>query len=401
MKKTKLSRRQLLQSSLQLSAALGTMVATTDVAKALSFAPGFRQRGNYWMPNNISTTSAPAARVAACFCWTGSKFFIWGGMVSWVASNTGALYDPFSDTWSATSTGTDCPTARYNAVCLWTGTEVIVWGGTVDGSSYLTTGSKYNPNTNTWTAMAGTAPSARAYNTFYWNGTYVVVWGGEDIGGIPLGDGKRYDPSGNTWLPIAAGGPTARTGLIGISFTATDTIMWGGFDGAACVNTGARYNPNSNTWSSMTSSGGTLGGRANSVVVSTGSKILIWGGQNSAGAMQVDGAQYDPVGDSWTGITTTGAPSARFLLPPGAIWTGTRMLIWGGATDYSFSSPTNTGYSYDPLANSWTAFTTTGALTARSDHAYAWTGSHLVIWGGSSHALGSTYTDGKMYKPIL
>ncbi len=41
-----------------------------------------------------------------------------------------------------------------------------------------------------------------------------------------------------------------------------------------------------------------------------------------------DGGQYDPVGNAWTATTTTGAPSARQYHT--AVWTGSRMIVWGG-----------------------------------------------------------------------
>jgi hypothetical protein len=41
------------------------------------------------------------------------------------------------------------------------------------------------------------------------------------------------------------------------------------------------------------------------------------------------GGQYDPVGDSWTATTTTEAPSARELHT--AVWTGSHMIVWGGS----------------------------------------------------------------------
>ena len=51
------------------------------------------------------------------------------------------------------------PETYHTAV--WTGTEMIVWGG-INGSSYLNTGGRYNPGTDSWTATSTTnAPDAR------------------------------------------------------------------------------------------------------------------------------------------------------------------------------------------------------------------------------------------------
>jgi len=40
------------------------------------------------------------------------------------------------------------------------------------------------------------------------------------------------------------------------------------------------------------------------------------------------GGRYDPGTDSWTATNTTNAPSARALHT--AIWTGSEMIVWGG-----------------------------------------------------------------------
>jgi N-acetylneuraminic acid mutarotase len=54
--------------------------------------------------------------------------------------------------------------------------------------------------------------------------------------------------------------------------------------------------------------------------------MIVWGG--AGGTLLNDGGQYDPVGDSWTATTTTGAPSGRAYHT--AVWTGSRMIVWGG-----------------------------------------------------------------------
>jgi len=52
--------------------------------------------------------------------------------------NSGARYEPLTDTWTPTSTA-DAPLGRYSHTATWTGSEMIVWGGypTDGGSSYL------------------------------------------------------------------------------------------------------------------------------------------------------------------------------------------------------------------------------------------------------------------------
>src|SRR5262245_23490412 len=62
--------------------------------------------------------------------------------------------------------------------------------------------------------------------------------------------------------------------------------------------------------------------------------------------------------DSWSPISTAGAPEARYGHT--SIWTGDRMLVWGGQT----SVLTNTGASYDPRQDTWTDLSMAGAVPA-------------------------------------
>lgn len=64
-----------------------------------------------------------------------------------------------------------------------------------------------------------------------------------------------------------------------------------------------------------------------------------------------------------------------------AVWTGSRMIVWGG---YDGSSTYyNTGGVYDPDENEWTSVSTTGAPTARYFHTAVWTGNEMIVWGGT------------------
>ena len=67
---------------------------------------------------------------------------VWGGVVGGGGdTNTGGVYDPATDSWTATSTA-GAPTARYYPVSVWTRSRMIVWGG-VYGGAGLNTGASY------------------------------------------------------------------------------------------------------------------------------------------------------------------------------------------------------------------------------------------------------------------
>lgn len=128
----------------------------------------------------------------------------------------------------------------------------------------------------------------------------------------------------------------------------------------------------------------------------TGSEMVVWGGTPDLATVLNTGGKYNPSTDSWTATTTTGAPTARIGEGVWSVWTGTEMIIWGGSAN--FLTVLNTGGRYNPSTNSWTATTTTGAPTARNATTAVWTGSEMIVWGGDD--LGTTYFNtGGRYNP--
>jgi Protein metal binding site. len=57
--------------------------------------------------------------------------------------------------------------------------------------------------------------------------------------------------------------------------------------------------------------------------------MIIWGGGDFGQFnFRTTGGRYNPSTDTWTGITTTGAPGPR--QGASAVWTGIEMVVWGG-----------------------------------------------------------------------
>ena len=55
------------------------------------------------------------------------------------------------------------------------------------------------------------------------------------------------------------------------------------------------------------------------------------------------GGRYNPSTDSWTATSTTNAPEAPIYHT--AVWTGSEMIVWGGSDDLTHL---NTGGQYNP-----------------------------------------------------
>ena len=96
--------------------------------------------------------------------------------------------------------------------------------------------------------------------------------------------------------------------------------------------------------------------------------------------------------DTWTATSTTGAPDGRYLNT--AVWTGSEMIVWGGTDQVSDFA---TGGRYDPSTDSWTATSTTNAPEARDSHTAVWTGSEMIVWGGANFP--SIFNTGGRYNP--
>ena len=222
----------------------------------------------------------------------------------------------------------------------------------------------------------------------------MIVWGG--TGGSYLNTGSVYDPATDGWKDTSTtGAPSGRTYHTAV-WTGSKMIVWGGYDSGApgyYLNTGGVYDPASNTWAA-TSTTGAPSKRQNHTAVWTGSKMIVWGGfpDGVGGFYANTGGLYDPATDSWTAMSTTGAPSGRYYHT--AVWTGSKMIVWGGSGSSGYA---NTGGVYDPATDSWTAMSTTGAPSARQYHTAVWTGTRMIVWGGYG-ASGYANTGG-VYDP--
>jgi N-acetylneuraminic acid mutarotase len=129
-------------------------------------------------------------------------------------------------------------------------------------------------------------------------------------------------------------------------WTGSEMIVWGGTTNNGVADTGAAYNHTTDTWRLIATPPVTLSSRSNHTAIwtgPTGIAMVVWGGQDGAGNLLNDGGRYDPATDSWrTTDLTINVPTERF--DHTAVWTGSKMIVWGG-NDSTF---TNTGGRYTP-----------------------------------------------------
>ena len=343
--------------------------------------------GNAWSTLTV-TGQTPSPRLGPTAVWTGAELVLWGGIesVGNTVLGTGARYLPALDAWLPVTT-VSAPLARRNHKGVWTGTEMIVWGGdnpTVPGG-YLDTGARYDPLTETWTptTTAG-APSARRFHTATWAGTRMMVWGGENAPQPApfLATGGLYDPATNTWSPTSlAGAPTARVGHTAV-WTGSEVIVWGGgaADGQPSAR-GARYVPATGTWTATPLPNAPAPTSGHSAVW-TGSDMIVFGG--TVGADRI----YRPSTSTW--IFLQGQDGLGLRANMATVWSGIHMIAWGGSYPFGNGSPSK-GSRYNaaaPLGAAWSLMSELGAPNQDINVVAAWTGQSLVVWGGGSSTGG-------------
>ena len=346
---------------------------------------------NSWSPT--SSINTPSVRANHSAVWTNNEMIIWGGSFysgTYYYLNTGARYDPASDTWIAAST-TNAPVGRSGHSAVWSGNLMLIWGGgTPDKTN---TGGRYNPATDSWMPTStSNAPSPRLLQTAVWTGTEMIIWGGNGYSYYSLNSGARYDPLTDSWVPTSMNNaPTPRISHTAV-WTGVEMIIWGGMIFPGWTNTGSSYNLALNSWT-PTSPINALAARDLHTAIWTGKEMIIWGGVGSD--YFNDGSRYNPASDSWTPISMIGTPALRF--GHSAVWTGTEMIIWGGQN--TINVKLNTGARYNPNSNSWIPTTLVNAPEGRLFFTAIWTNSEMIVWGGNGTGDISLNNGGR-YNPI-
>lgn len=295
-------------------------------------------------------------------------------------SAQGYRYNYVTDTWTWMDT-TNAPLASHAHAIDAAATELLVWGGVNSGGTAVNTGAKYNPSSNTWTTMSASGLTARKFVHSLWTGTVWIIWGGLNNSDAYLGSGSRYNPSTDSWSPITAtNAPSAREGGV-VAWTGTEMIIWSGRDGPwATVNGGSRYNPSTDIWTTMSSSGQPVA-RMYGYGAWTGTEMVTWGGIRSTGTYMETGGKYNLSSDTWSSTTTANAPTGRY---GGTFrWTGSEIITWGGR---DATTAYNDGAKYSPTWNRWVTMSMVDVPAVRHGMSSSWIAvdNKMLVFGGSN-----------------
>lgn len=309
------------------------------------------------------------------------QLFVWGA-----GFQRGFVYTEATDRWRPVATAGQ-PPPRAGASVVWANGRVLWWG--------TRAGHVYDPATDTWSAMETIgAPSARERHSAVWTGTRMIVWGGQNEVDPRFGfarDGALYDPVQNTWTAMSTeGAPSGRVRHVTV-WTGTRMLVWGGQNEHGALADGAAFDPVANRWTPIASANAP-GPRFLHSAVWTGSEMFVWGGRGCADNDELeeddntcdDGARYDPVKDHWLSISDKDAADVR--VASAAVWSGREVILWGGL------DADQTGRRWEPIRDAWLRIQTANAPAGRGGAFAFWTGSRMLVWGGEPHpATGGYY----------
>ncbi|HTY89090.1 MAG TPA: kelch repeat-containing protein [Candidatus Acidoferrum sp.] len=162
-------------------------------------------------------------------------------------------------------------------------------GGLDDTGQPLASAERYNPDADTWTAIAP-LPAARYNFPAVFNGTnQIYIFGGRTnaTAGAEIATVLRYSVNANTWtavapMPVATAGSAAALGVDGKFYVV------GGVSGGVATSVVQVYNPTANTWEFSTPLPEALS--ASAMGVDSLGRLIVMGG------MDING---NDVGDVW------------------------------------------------------------------------------------------------------
>lgn len=337
--------------------------------------------------------------------WTGSEMIIWGGRallelepgddrvptgysydprtgketpILEEVYRDGAAYDPKADSWQKLP---PAPIEEgYVQKAAWTGRELLLW---LRNDQNRLVGAAFDPATDSWRTLPfHPFGEAFAYATV-WTGREMIIAAGIDYSGRRPPRGAAYDPVADTWreLPPSPLAPPDWTNGV---WAGKEMVIWGG--GGACEGCppwsgGFAHDPASDSWRELPEA--PIEGRADFQATWTGRELVIWGGQAGPSG-RADGASYVPADNNWGQISRSPL-DARYWAAH--VWTGREVIIWGGYNAYAPEESRRVfadGAAYDPAADAWTMLAA-APLGPRCGHSAVWTGSHVIVWGGTEH----------------
>ena len=278
------------------------------------------------------------------------------GRVLVVGGPRSELFDPATGEWTATGPVVQ-PRRQHVATLLADGSVLVVGGGAdLDGETASASAELYDPTTQTWSATGSMLTARSAPTATLLADGRVLVAGGSSQGGsvVAITSAELYDPASGTWS--AAGDMTvARVGHTATLLTDGRVLVAGGTsaDGWFGLASAELFDPASGTW---TATPDMVTPRADhtATLLPNGQVLIVGMGS---------GELYDPAGNVW--IKTGPMHSPNFAdypydQPNNAYHTATlmpdgRVLVAGGGSEICCVPETTVvAQIFDPASRAWT-----------------------------------------------
>jgi N-acetylneuraminic acid mutarotase len=342
----------------------------------------------------VNTSEPPGSispREQAAYTSVGNQLFIWGGLnESGTALDSGALYDPRSDSWKVVE-ASGSPSPRSFATAVWTGTYVVVWGGFDPGTgTALDDGALYDPVDDEWQPMhSGLAARSAPIGAEIQN--QVLFWGGTDGDGNQLEGLDSYNVGADSWERLdGAEAPGALEDSAWGAGTQTFWLFGGRTSTGATDSYGYYYGLTSSDWHQVSTS---LEPRWGAFGAFVDLDFYVWGGRNLDDVFD-DGGTYS-VGStfgSWDDISSMSAPSARYRAHRESGWSfdvdGSFVVIAGLEAPGQYLQ--DGAISGSTRFSSWDSIEPWPGSASHAFGAVGWVADELVIWGGRN---GTSLTD--------
>ena len=172
-------------------------------------------------------------------------------------------------------------------------------------------------------------------------------------------------------------------------FEGSDKAVWTGEELLLWGISDAAYNPATDAWRHLPQPPAGAGGP--SVVVWTGKQMIGWGG-GCCDQELADGAAYTPATNSWRKLP----PSPLAGRHATGVWTGTELIIAGGSGYAEGGVPGEASFTifddaaaYNPATRTWRRLPSMPVARGGGyyvlDYAAVWDGTEMLLVGGTSH----------------
>lgn len=311
--------------------------------------------------------------------------FAYGGQINIPNATITGFFPVAANVWTPIdSTVTNYPpNGTVDLKSIWADSVYFLAGGFGSSNSGIPF-YKYNPTTGIWTmansstVMATGANCARVGNKW-------VFWGGYAGLSAPYGNAFPayiFDLNTFSLTPSAAINDTARRFPTATSI-GNNIYFWGGMsvlNSSYIFSTGYKYDVVGNTWTAMSTSGAPLG-RYLASSVAAGTDVVIWGGYNPSGGILKTGAVYHTGTNTWTAMSTTNAPATGSIEPAMAYYNGNVYVISASETKR-----------FDPVANTWTTLSPPPFSYYGQKFTYDGNGK-MYVWGGARYFFAGAPTN--------